>query len=169
MNSERPIPVSCQTALAALELAPLELPEPVQAHVRTCLACAEARVLWLALEEAPEVEVAPDYFAGLSFRILRKLPAGKVVRHSASFWLAAAGLLAALGLGATGFYLGQAVRQPMVEAAQPKPLAEPLEGSNETPFYETEETLTQLSDLSPQQAETALLRLQGQEPASAGK
>jgi len=169
MTTPRPISPTCLPVLAALEEDPLTLSAPVEAHLRGCPSCSEARIFWLALEEAPEVEVAPGYFEGLPFRILRKLPARRSgLPRAAAFWLAAASLLAALGLGTTGFYLGRAVRTPMVEAALPRVPAETLEGS-ETPFFETEDALTQFSRLTPRAAEEALQRLQQAKPAPSRK
>jgi hypothetical protein len=156
----------CLTALAALEQDALDLPATVAAHLRVCPTCSEARVLLLALQDCPKVEVPGGYYEGLSFRILRKLPSRRAgLGRPAAFWLAAAALLAALGLGGTGFFMGRAMRAPMVEAAQPKGFADAIDPQIETPFVETEDALTQLDQLSPQQAEEALQRLQAVKPA----
>jgi predicted anti-sigma-YlaC factor YlaD len=156
----------CLTALAALEQDALALPEAVAAHLQRCPTCSEARVLLLSLQDCPEVEVPQGYYAGLSFRILRKLPSRRAgLARPAAFWLAAAGLLAALGLGGTGFFMGRAMRAPMVEASQPKGLADAIDAQVETPFVETEDALTQLDRLNPQQAEEALQRLQAVKPS----
>ena len=169
MSEHPPLSAPCLTALAALEKDPLEVPPGVAAHLRSCLACSEARILLLALEEAPEVEVPLGYFEGLGFRILRKLPARRAgLRASAGFWLMAAGLMVALGLGATGFYLGRAARPPLVEASLPKAPADPGEPPPESPFSESTDALSQLSTLSPQAAEKALSRLQAQPPSHSG-
>lgn len=166
MTSLPPISAHCLEAQTALEQDPLALPAAVEAHVRTCMACSELRILWLAMEEAPEVAVAPGYFEDLGFRILRKLPSRSGgARRTAALWLAAAALVGAVGLGATGFYLGRAVRVPMVEAAQPRPAVEATE-TNETPFFETEDALSQLSNLSPEAADRALQRLEAAKPAA---
>ena len=115
------------------------------------------------MEEIPPVAVPKGYFDGLSFRVLRKLPAHRSgVGRQAATWLAAAALLAALGLGATGFYMGQATHAPMVEAAQPKGVADTLDASAETPFLEAEDPISQLSDLSPKDADSALTHLQAE-------
>jgi len=109
------------------------------------------------------VAVPQGYFATLPFRVLRKLPgrrAGSGFTPHAGRWLAAAAFLAALGLGTTGFFMGKAAKAPVVEAAQPKGLADTLEQPLETPFAEADDPVVQLSDLSPKEAETALKRLQ---------
>ena len=171
MKSERPaITPPCLAALAALEIDPLTLSASVEAHLRRCSPCSEARILLLAMEEAPEVAVPQGYFEGLGNRILRKLPSRRAgLRASAVVWLLAAGLLLALGLGTTGFYLGRAARAPMVEASLPQPLLDPSEQANEAPFSETEDPLSQLSTLSPAEAESALKRLQATPPARSGR
>jgi hypothetical protein len=170
MNNRHSPSTLCPAALAALEKNPLDLPASVEAHLRGCPACSEAQVLWLALEEAPEGEAPAGYFEGLGFRILRKLPTRRGgLRRSAAFWLAAAGLLAALGLGATGFFLGRAMRAPLVEASQPKGWVEALDPQTETPFVDAEDPLTQLTNLSPRQAEAALARLQAPAPSAPGE
>ena len=163
MKSERSSPrIPCQTALAALESDALNLADPMAAHILRCPACSEARILLLALEEAPEVEVPEGYFEDLGFRILRKLPARRARQlPSAGYWLLAAGLITALGLGVTGFYMGRAARAPMVEASLPRPLLDSAEQQSEAPFAEGEDPLSQLSALSPAEAESALQRLQG--------
>ena len=166
-----PLSPSCQAALAAMEENPLELPEAVEAHLDVCPPCSEARVIWLSMEDNPEILAPAGYFEGLAYRIQRKLPARrKGLSRPIGIWLAAAGLLVALGLGTTGFFLGRAVRTPMVEASQPKSLVDTLEAQPETPFYESEDPVTQLSDLTPQEAELAFQRLQAaQTDQAAGK
>jgi hypothetical protein len=153
-------PGPCAAAQAALEADPLSLPPAVAAHLRACPACSEARILWLAMAEVEPVEAPAGYFEGLGFRILRKLPARPVaLKRRAALWLTAAALIGALGVGLTGFFAGRAVRAPLVEAAQPRSLAEP---QAETPFAEpdSEDALSELSTLTPEEAEAALQRLQ---------
>ena len=171
MMPERPIlNLACTEALEAIERDPLELPGPVEVHLDGCLACSEARVLLLALEDAPMVAVPHGYFEGLGYRLMRKLP-GRVtrLRRGTGFWLAAAGLLAALGLGATGFFMGRAVNPPTIEASQPRNQVDSLDQQVETPFYESEDLATHLTDLSPKEAESALKRLQTNPPAQSGQ
>jgi len=153
----------CAQALEALARDPLAPGAGVEAHLGVCLPCSEARVFLLAMEEAPAVAAPDGYYATLPFRILRKLPgrrAGAGVSPNAGRWLAAAAILAALSLGATGFFLGKAAKAPVVEAAQPKGVADALEQPVETPFAEADDPVVQLSDLSPKEAEKALKRLQ---------
>jgi hypothetical protein len=171
MMSEQPtLKPECAAAFAALERDPLELPAEVERHLRICPPCAEAQVLLLALAEAPEVAVPQGYFQGLGFRIMRKLPGRRAgMSARAGYWLAAAGLLAALGLGATGFFMGRAAQPPMVEAAQPKGQADSLDQPLETPFTETEDPATRLTDLDPKDAERALQTLKVPAPAKPRK
>jgi hypothetical protein len=170
MMSESPtLKPDCAQAMEAMERDALELPGPVAAHLESCLPCSEARVFLLAMEEAPAVEAPDGYFEGLRFRMLRKLPGRRAgFGRPAALWLAAAGLIAGLGLGATGYFMGQAAHAPMVEAAQPKGLADTLDQPVETPFYEAEDPVTQLSELSAPEAEKALKRMQATPPARSG-
>ena len=170
MMPEHPtLPTACTQASEALERDPLQLPALVEAHLRTCLSCSEARVFLLAMVDDPPVDVPQGYFEGLGYRILRKLPARRAaINRTTGMWLAAAALMAALGLGATGFFMGQATRAPLVEAAQPRGVADTLDPSAETPFLEAEDPVNQLSELSPREAETALERLQAAPSAATG-
>lgn len=147
----------CQHALKAIEADPLDLPEEVLDHLRTCVACREARVHWLAQEEVPVALAPAGYFEHLPQRVLRKLPARRGPRHHAFLWLAAAGLALALGVG--GYLAGRAQRAPMVEASLDTTPADLSELLPETPFDEGDEVLSQFSDLSPEEAEAVLQRL----------
>ena len=162
MMPERPtLQPACLEAFAALERDPLLLPAGVERHLGTCQACSEARVWLLAMEEAPPVDAPQGYFEGLPYRLSRKLPARRAgIGRTAAVWLAAAALMAALGLGATGFYLGQATHAP-------KGVADTLDPSAETPFQEAEDPVNQLSELSPAEMEAALQRLQASPPSHA--
>lgn len=161
-----PLPAPCTLALAALERDVRELPAEVAAHIRHCPPCAEARILWLALEESVAPEVPAGYFEALPFRIQRKLPARRAaLKQRAVLWLVAAGLVGAVGMGTTGFFMGRAVRRPMVEAALAKELPEHPDAQAETPFAESEDAVGQLSGLSAAEAEQALQRLQAPKSA----
>jgi len=50
-----PIPQACALALDAVLLDPLEPGAEAEAHLRTCLACSEARVAYLAQEMGTSV------------------------------------------------------------------------------------------------------------------
>jgi hypothetical protein len=155
------LPAPCATALAALEGHALEVSPAVEAHLRRCPACAEARVLLLALEDSPPCAAPEGYFEALPYRILGKVaPRRPNAKRQAALWLMAAGLVGALGMGATGFFLGRAVRQPVVEASQPHGLPDTLDAQSETPFTDDDDALSRLSDLSAADAEAALTRLQ---------
>jgi len=155
------IPEPCRRALAEIEQDPLDLSEATAAHVRGCLACAEARVAWLAQEEA--VAQAPaGYFERLPDRIVSKLPAGpRRLRPHLALWALAAALLLAVGIG--GFWAGRANREPLVEATLVQPAADSHETLPDTPFLEGEEDYAQLPNLSPEQAHQLIQRVGGQE------
>jgi hypothetical protein len=162
MMPEQPnLNADCALALEALGRNALELEAGVEAHLDRCPPCSEARVLLLAMEETPAVAAPQGYYEGLPYRIMRKLPGRRAsVNPHAGRWLAAAALLGALGLGTTGFFMGKASQAPVVEAAQPRGLADSLDQTVETPFAEADDPVAQLSELSPKEAETALKRLQ---------
>ena len=150
----------CPRALEAIEADPLDLPEEVLAHLDTCPACREARVLWLAQEEASPVLVPADYFERLPGRVLRKLPARRAngaFRHPI-LWLAAAGLALALGIG--GYLAGRVQNAPAAEAGLGRPPADLNEFAPETPFGANEDALSQLSDMSQEDAEQVLQQLE---------
>ena len=153
------LPQACLEALSAIEQDPLELSPEILAHLDGCPACREARVLWLAQEEAPAVLVPAGYFERLPQRVLRKLPARRSqnVRHHPVLWAAAAALALALGIG--GYLAGRVQRSPVVEASLPKGMAEPAELSPEMPFSESDDALSQLTNLSSRDAEAVFNRL----------
>lgn len=156
------VPGSCTQALEALEADPLNLSVEVEAHLRTCPACAEARVLWLAQMEDALPLVPAGYFDHLPQRVLRKLPPPRLRRGIHPALLAAAGVLAmALGIG--GFWLGRAHRTPVVEATLPKAPAEAAPAA-EAPFHEGESPYTALDQLSPEEAKAVLERLESTTP-----
>jgi len=148
----------CQQALRAIEADPLELPPEVQTHLDACEACREARVHWLAQEEAPTPLVPAGYFDHLPRRILRKLPSGRSrgTRPHTILWLAAGALALALGVG--GYLAGRVQRVPMVEASLET--VDPAELMTETPFDEGDDPISQLSEMSSEDAEAVLQRLE---------
>jgi hypothetical protein len=146
---------ACLEVLTAIEAGPLELSPAAEAHVRACPACSEARVHWLALEDAPPAQAPAGYFDQLPTRVLRKLPTRPRAGRHFILWALAAGLLMAVGAG--GFWLGRANRQPLVEAAVTPAAMEPLPaGMPETPFMEGEDEVAQLHKLSPEEAKALL-------------
>jgi hypothetical protein len=152
-----PIPEGCSATLEALLLDPLDPGLPAEAHLQTCLACAEARVAYLAQEDFPAVLAPAGYFERLPNRVQRKLPARPSLQHRIRpfTWAVAATLLLAVGAGA--FWAGQANRTPLVEAALPHPaeLSEPAD----VPFQDHEEEAAQLQTLSPEEMAALLKRL----------
>jgi hypothetical protein len=160
------LPEPCRVALAAIEQAPLDLPAEASAHLRGCSACAEARVHWLAQEDALPVLAPKEYFEQLPARVLRKLPSkAKGSRSHPFLWAAAAMLLGAATLG--GFMAGRANRNPMVEAALPRTPSEVQETSQaDAPFHEKDEVLTEMERLSPEQVQALLDKLKEKSPST---
>ena len=112
---------------------------------------------WLAQEEAP-VPLAPaGYFEQLPRRILRKLPSGRAKgsRHTI-LWLAAAGL--AWPWASAAIWRAGSSGPPWWKPAwRPR---DPVELVPDAPFDEGEDVLSQLSELSPEDAEAVLQRLE---------
>jgi hypothetical protein len=148
------IPETCTPALAAIEANPLDLPSEVLDHLRTCQACAEARVLWLAQEPSTPPLTPAGYFEALPRRVLRLLPpARRPLATRPALWAAAAILTLAAGVG--GFMAGRVNSAPVVEASRiPE---ESVEAAPDTPFRDSDEDLNQLLSLTPEETQ-ALLR-----------
>jgi hypothetical protein len=156
-----PLPEACAAALAEIERSPLELTAVSESHVRACVACAEARVAWLAQEDCA-AEAPPGYFDRLPDRILSKLPsAPRRLRPHLALWALAAALL--LMVGAGGFWAGRANRTPLVEATLTVPAADGRDSLPDTPFQDGEEEYAQLPNLSPEQAHTLIERVSSQD------
>jgi hypothetical protein len=152
------IPEHCQQALAAIETNPLDLTPEVLAHLRDCPPCAEARVYWLAQEEALPVLAPRGYFERLPDRVIHKLPTRRRIGLSQHpwLWLAAAALALALGVG--GYVAGRV--QPTAPTTQTAEVApDPSDILSDTPFSETDDAMTQFTALSAQDAEAVLHRM----------
>ena len=163
--SETLLPVSqpCSLALEAILADPLDPGAEAEAHMQICRACSEARVAYLALEDHPLPLAPAGYFERLPGRILGKLPAPSLHAHTRRFyWGAAAALL--LAVGATAFSVGRANRVPLVEANLPRATAEIQEVLPDTPFQDNEDAVTQLTDLSQEDAD-AVFRTLSHRPA----
>jgi hypothetical protein len=156
-----PIPEACLRAQAEIEQDPLELAGPTAEHVRTCPACSETRVAWLAQQEA-SAQAPAGYFEHLPGRILSKLPASPRRRRPYPvLWALAAALLAVVGAG--GFLAGRANRAPTVEATLVQPVLEPHDALPDTPFQEGEDDYAQLPNLSPEEANRFLERVRSRD------
>jgi anti-sigma factor RsiW len=154
------LPEPCQAALRAIEADALNLPADALAHIKACPACAEARVLWVAQEEAPQALAPAGYFQNLPARVLRKLPQRNLSRrqHHPILWSAAAIIALATGIG--GFLAGRANRTPMVEASLPAPVAPETQAElPSVPYQNTDDVMSQLSTLTPQEAEALAKKL----------
>ena len=159
MTAERPLPPDpCQQALAALEHDPLAPPPEVSEHLRTCAACAEARVLWLAQEDAAPALAPAGYFERLPGRVAAKLPTRpRSLSPRPWLWAAAAALLLAGVAG--GFLAGRAHRAPVVEASLPQPAPEVREDVHEQPFRDQDEVLGEADRLTPEQLQALMDKL----------
>ena len=157
------VPEACRQALAEIEADPLALTGAAEAHVRACPACFEARVAWLAQEEAG-AQAPAGYFEALPSRVLAKLPTSPRRRKSyPMLWALAAALMAAVGAG--GFLAGRANRTPMVEAElAPLPAAETHEALPDTPFQEGEDEYAQLPEMTPEEAHRFMERVRSRSP-----
>lgn len=163
MNQPVPAPEACNRTLNAVLVDPFDPGSDAEAHMRTCRACSEARVAYLAQEEAPEVLAPMGYFERLPERVLRKLPARPALhrRIPPLTWAAAAALLLAVGGGA--FWAGLANRTPYVEAARQPEIVEGAE--SDTPFHDHEEDAAQVQTLDPDEMKALLKRLDPPQPA----
>ena len=153
------IPEACAQTLAEIEAHPLDLGPAAAAHLRSCPACAEAQVAWLAQEEDAPALAPAGYFERLPDRVLAKLPAPPrpVPHRHLTLWALAAGLLAAVGVG--GYLAGRANRAPMVEATLAAPAVDLPQTLPDTPFQEGEDDYAQLPDLSPEEAHRLIERV----------
>ncbi len=160
------IPEPCTRALAAVEADPLSPGAEAERHLRTCPACAEARVLFLAQDEAPDALAPAGYHDRLPDRLLGKLPARPSWSRShlhGLAWAAAAVLLMAVGAGA--FWAGRANRTPLVEASLPKP-ADTVEVTvPEEPFHDRDEEAAQVQTLSASDMKALLKQMDAPAPA----
>lgn len=159
-------PEACRLTLAAVEANPLGPGPDAEAHMKTCTACSEARVIYLAQEEAPQALAPAGYFERLPRRILGKLPArsGLHLHTRRFYWGTAAALLLAVGTAA--FWVGRANRAPLVEAGLPHMPAEVQELAPDSPFQDSEDAVTQLSTLSQEDADAVIRSLSTPSPAS---
>lgn len=166
--SEAPLPPACQTALTALEADPLDVAPEVEAHLRVCPACREAQVHLLALEEAPLPPyfdaVPAGYFERLPARVVGKLQARKPAFRPGPWWMAAAAVLA-LGVGTAAFLAGRANRAPGMAEAAPLPQEATALRKAPIPFKDAHESLDKLQELSPEEMQALLERLERDTPA----
>ncbi len=161
-----PMPPACQAALAAIEADPLELPAEAEAHLRGCPACREARVLFLAQEEAPLPLVPAGYFERLPARVVGKLQIRKAPVKPGAWWMAAAAVLA-LGVGTGAFLAGRANRAPGLAEATPLPQDATHVRKAPVPFKDAHESLDTLQELSPEEMRALLERVDQEAPSKA--
>ena len=162
MTLPPPLPESCSRTMAAALLDPLEPGAEAEDHLRSCRACSEARVAYLAQEDFPAALAPAGYFDRLPDRVLRKLPVRLALHHRVrSFtWAAAAALFVAVGTGA--FWVGRANRTPFVEATLPRQ-PEVIETSvilPDTPFHDREEEAAQIQTFTPEEMQAFLKHLE---------
>ncbi len=158
--SELILPPACQSALAALELDPMEPGAHAEAHLRACTACREAQVMLLAQEEAPLPLVPAGYFERLPARVMGKLQTRKVGLRPGAWWMAAAAVLS-LAVGTGAFMAGRANRHPVVEAE-----ARPVEPAPqiEAPFQDSQDELGKLQNMKPEEVRDLVNQLQTDPP-----
>lgn len=164
--TELPITPACQAALAAIEADPLDLAPEAEAHLRTCAACREARVLFLAQEEAPLPLVPAGYFERLPARVAGKLQTRKAGFRPSTWWMAAAAVLT-LGVGSAAFLAGRANRAPGMAEAAPLPQEAAPVHRTPVPFKDAHESLDKLQDMSPEEVQALLERIERESPAKA--
>jgi len=161
MTQPLPLQEACSRTVDAVQADPLVPGPEAEAHMQICRACSEARVAYLAQEEAPEALAPAGYFDRLPDRVLRKLP-GRPSLHRRMrplSWAAAAVLLTAVGVGA--FWAGRANRTPYVEATLPRQpeITDTSLTVSDTPFHDREEDAAQLQALTPEEMKALLKRL----------
>jgi hypothetical protein len=162
MTVPPPLTESCAHTLDAILLDPLEPGNEAETHMRSCRACSEARVAYLAQEDFPAALAPAGYFDRLPDRVLRKLPVRLALHHRMRpfTWAAAAALLLAVCAGA--FWAGRANRAPLVEATLPRQ-PEVVEASvavSDTPFHDREEDAAQIQTFTPDEMQAFLEHLQ---------
>ena len=160
------LPDPCTQTLTAIEADPLAPGPGAELHMKTCTACAEARVIFLAQEEAPEPLAPAGYFDRLPARVIGKLPVrrtGLTLHARGLTWAAAAILLMAVSVGA--FWAGRANRTPLVEATLPKPADTVEVMVPDTPFRDRDEDAAQIQSLSPEEMKALLKRVDAPAPS----
>lgn len=162
-----PFPEPCARALAAVGADPLTPGEAAEAHLRACAACAEARVLLLAQEDASLPLAPAGYFETLPARIVRKLPAARARRQVPAWvWAAAAGILLSASVG--GYLAGRATPAPPVLQPMAQQTLQPadLTGQDRAlPFQDRDDDLAELGGLSPSEMKKLVSSL---DPPKAG-
>jgi hypothetical protein len=164
MTQPLPTPEACALTMSAVLVDPLDSGPDAEAHMQICRACSEARIAYLAQEDAPQVLVPTGYFERLPGRILGKLPAPvRLSSHTKKYiWGLAASLLFAVS--ATTYWVGRANRMPLVEASLPRTSAEIQEFLPDSPFQDREDAVnddavTQLTALSEDDANAVIRTL----------
>lgn len=151
--------LTCAQALEAIQLDPLQPGPDVLEHLRHCAPCAEARVMWLAMEDAPAVLAPAGYMDTLTERVVAKLPAPPVRRtrllRQLGWWSAASFLVVAGGIG--GYLAGRAGRAPMEEATLQRTETVTLP---EAPFQDPDDAMGALPTMTAEESQTLLKHLE---------
>nr|WP_320131582.1 hypothetical protein [uncultured Holophaga sp.] len=159
------LPETCQRTLEAIQADPLELSSALEEHCAQCPSCQEARVQWLAMEDAPSPLVPASYYEALPDRILRKLPARTARRFRGRPLLVAAAALLVLAAGVGGYWAGRTTPQA-APATAALPDTEVIEALPVAPFEESDDPLAQVGNLSSQEAATVARKLAEQQHLS---
>lgn len=149
----------CERALAAVQEDPLDLPAEVEAHLTTCSACREARIVLLAQEEASLPLAPAGYFERLPGRILGKLPARRPVRSLRPWMLGAAAALL-LTVSGISFFAGRANRATPVAKVEAAPAVDPKAIQGTLPFQDSQEDLGRLKELNADEMKALIEHLE---------
>lgn len=158
MNREALSP-DCEAALAALQNDPLDLPAEVEAHLRACAPCREARIVLLAQEEAPLPLAPAGYFERLPGRILGKLPAKRALRPLRPWMLAAAAVLL-LAVSGISFFAGRANPATPVAKAETAPSVDQKAIQSTLPFQDSQDDLGRLKELNADEMKALIEQLE---------
>lgn len=160
--NEQPLSPNCEAALAAFQHDPLDLPAEVESHVRTCTACAEARIVLLAQEDAPMPLVPAGYFERLPGRVLGKLPQRRSTVLLRPWMLASAAALL-VAVGGISFMAGRANQAAPVAAELTPQDAQTIQKST-LPFHDAQDKLGTLQEMSPEEAKALVEQLEKESP-----
>ena len=170
-EDELPLPEACALTLEAVAANPLDPGAEAEAHLRTCAACAEARVMLLTQEETTTPLVPAGYFESLPSRVSRKLPSARPARRGLPVWIwaAAAAVLMAAGVG--GYLAGRATPAPpmllpMARQTAPVDLSNP---DQSLPFQDRDDDLAEIGTMSPSELKELVSKLEPAKPKGTTK
>ena len=160
------LPEKCQHVQEAIQADPLNLTPEQEAHVAQCRMCQEIRVQWMALQDVENVLAPSGYFATLPDRVIRKLPGRPTPRLRSQPFLWAAAALVAVAAGLSGYWAGRNTTQSPAPAVALSEDSELLELPLAAPFQDENNVFSQVSTLSPQDAQWVAQKLAEQHAQS---